>query len=146
MNSLDLQKQQRDIDGTTYEVTPLPTSIGLKALVRLLHIMSPVLAAAAKDGSNQDKVGGMLAALPTALSEGDLEYFTSIFGAQSKYQDGPNWIPLLKQNQELHFAGKYGELFRWLVFCVEVNYKNFFVGITSGGGGVDGLLSTLTAA
>lgn len=61
------------------------------------------------------------------LEENDLEYLTSVLGMTTEVElpDGKR-LPLTKERQELHWAGNYGEMFRWLGFALEVNYSGFF--------------------
>ena len=132
---LEERRQERDIEGVIYEVTPLPFGIGRKMLMRLVKIAGPVLgAAASKDGSKT------IAAIADAMSDDDVAAFADAFGKSSKYKDGDKWVPLVEQNRELHFAGRYLEFLRWLMFCAEVNYAPFFNGLMKGNaGGVSAL-------
>lgn len=139
---LEERQQTREIDGVVYRVTPLPFGTGRPALMRLLKVMAPVLSAALAEPTNAN--AALLAALPTALSDDDLAWFARIFGDASQYQDGSRWVPLIQQNQELHFAARYEAFFRWLLFCVEVNFGGFFGGIKTASDVVD--LVTLATA
>ena len=134
---LDEMAQSKEIDGLMYTVTPLPFGIGQKVLMRLIRVVSPLLAASADGGA------AVFAALPSVLKDEDIEFFGDKFGAASSVAiDGKN-MPMLKQNQELHFAGKYLAFMQWLMFSIEVNYKSFFVGLTNGGAGVADLVTAM---
>jgi hypothetical protein len=133
---VELQKQTKEIDGVTYEVTPLPFGVGQKALMRFLRIAAPLLAAATEESKNQMALGAaVMKAIPAVISEADLDYFSEQFGNYSRYAHDGKMVPLVKVNQETHFAGKYYEFFQWLVFCLEVNFSGFFAGIMRGGSG-----------
>ena len=72
-------------------------------------------------------VSKVLTELGSRLTEEDLEYFASVFGATTQVEREPGkLLPLTLQDQEIHFAGRFGEMFRWLGFCLEVNYSDFF--------------------
>lgn len=129
---LEERRQEKEIDGTLYEVTPLPFGIGQKALVRAIHVLSPLFGAALKDGGEGTaKYAAIFDVLPRCLTEDDVSYFSKVFGGQSKYQDGERWVPLIAQNQELHFAAKYPTFFKWLFFNFEVNFAGFIDGTMS---------------
>lgn len=129
---LEDKAKEKEIDGVTYSSWPVPTSTGIPALKRTIDIISPLMV-----GYGEGKEMGLFAALPTALSDKDIEYYQKTFGNASKYRDGQNWVPLVYQNQDLHFAGRYMALLQWIVFNMEVNFSGFFSGTMSGGGIAD---------
>ncbi len=135
---LEERTQEREINGVNYSVTPLPFGVGRKTLMRLVKIISPIAAAAFR-GDN----AGVFEALPLALTDDDVEYFAKIFGQQSRYLEDGNWKPLLPANQEMHFAGRYAEFVKWLVFSIEVNFGGFFSG--KSGEGLADLLKVIQA-
>ena len=162
---LEERTQSKTIGDFTYEVTPLPFGVGRKALMRLVKIMSPVLAgafsgqgnamsAAAATGASAKaasaaasaaSAAGAFGALPDAMTDADLEFFAKTFGDTTRFssESNPKKLVLTSDNQELHFAGRYLEFAQWLIFCIEVNYKGFFTGMGSlnGGGGIGDLFS-----
>lgn len=138
--SLSDKNQEKEIDGFTYVVTPLPFGVGRQALMRLIRVVSPVFSAALGGGKVE---AAIFNALPLALSDDDVVYFAKVFGDASRYKDGEKLVPLVSQNQELHFAARYKAFLQWLIFCVEVNYKDFFVSSMSGSGVAD-FMATLT--
>lgn len=125
------QAQEREIDGFTYRVNPLPFGAGRKVLMRVLRVLGPVIVAAADGGSQAQQGAAVLATLPQALSDADLDHFAKTFGDASFYRgggSGVDWVPLVEQNQEQHFAGRYAAFTAWLLLCLEVNYAGFFTG------------------
>src|SRR6266850_8262074 len=117
---LEERKQSRAIEGVTYEVTPLPFGVGQKALMRTIKVVSPILAAAFRAGvDTKDPTfyAGLFEALPSALTDEDLTWFAKVFGDASVYLENGKNVPLVPSNQELHFAGRYMEFFKWLIFC-----------------------------
>src|SRR5581483_3163331 len=123
----------REIEGVTYTVTPVTFSIGRPAIMRLLKIVTPVVGAFYREGTQQEGIAAILETLPGVLCDADVIYFAETFGPHSTYADGDKQVPLVPKNQEQHFDGKFLEYFRWLIFCIEVNCAGFFGGGTSGG-------------
>src|SRR5262245_27205547 len=110
---LEEKRQTREIDGVTYAVTPLPFGVGQKALIRTLKVLSPIMAAALKDRANGATGAAIFETLPGALTEEDVAWFAKVFGDASQFQLEGKWIPLLVDQQELHFAGRYLAFFKW---------------------------------
>lgn len=112
------------LESTEYRVTQFGALEGRKVLLRLIKSIGPVLmpAAGAKD---------LAAALPgigtalEALKEEDIEYLCDVFARHTEVRVNGKW-PQLSDIFDLHFGGKYLEMFLWLKFCVEVNFSDFF--------------------
>jgi hypothetical protein len=129
---LEEKAQTEEIDGVVYQVTPVPFGVGKVALLRLIRIISPILAAAAKGESNA-RAGAIFEVLPGALSDKDVEYFEKLFGPYSEYQDpSGDYKKLVDAARELHFAGRYLAFLKWLIFCMRCNFGDFFAGIVDG--------------
>ncbi len=139
-----LEKKQKQIGDTTYEVTQMPSTPARKLLARLIKVGGPALAALA-DGYNGKiadvggkTIGEAITAFATSLTEDDLEYVVkqSIGGGLVAYcTDGTKWPVLTGEVAELHFAGKTHELLRLVGFVLEVNFSGFF-----GDSGIAGVL------
>jgi hypothetical protein len=134
---LEEKAQTREIDGRAFRAWPLPFGLGLTALVRLSGIVSPVLSSMFKGATESERMAGLFDALPAALSVDDVQYFARLFGDASHVKDGDNWVPLVEKNQAERFEGQYMAFFKWLTFCMEVNFSGFFDGVMKGGAGVD---------
>ena len=131
------EAKKKEIDDFVYEVTPLPFGIGHKALLRFLKIAAPVMASVMeKRGTTELAAAAAIRMIPAILSEDDITHFSSVFGKYTRYQSGDKWVPLVAENQELHFAGRYSAFFGWLAFCVEVNFSSFFGDLIKQAGGV----------
>lgn len=129
---LEERRQTKLIDGVTYESQPLPTGLGIKVFNRVIKVIGPTFGAVTKETSQMAMLGALLEALPMALSDEDVDYLRQTFGTASWYQNGGNSVPLVMQNQEQHFAGRYPALLGWLVFNIEVNFSGFLDGTKSG--------------
>lgn len=133
-----LEIRSKAIGNHTYRVRQLGAGEGRKALIRLVKILGPVFAplleGSGKVGAGwsfletkASDVGRAFEVLAERLSDQDLDYFCATFGVctELEWPDG-RAKPLTLQEQELHFAGDYLAMFKWLAFCLEVNYSGFF--------------------
>lgn len=131
MVGLDEQQQQREIDGVTYRVFPLPFGKGKRVAQRLLRVMAPIFAAAGVARSQLEQGANVLASIPAALNEADLDFLEDTFADASHFLEPAtgNWIGLgNKTTRDLHFAARYDRFLAWLVFSLEVNFSSLFRG------------------
>jgi len=148
---IDEREEEREIGGVAYKSKPVMFSEGLKALLRLTKILTPILAATVRE-TGLARIAGAAESLGLALTDADVEYFRNLFGTASWYREdseqGSKWVPLLRNgkadNQEMHFKGRYLEFLRWLIFNIEVNFGGFFDGTPSGAIDLEGLIATVT--
>ena len=143
--------EKRKIGRFEYEVTQLGSEKGTEMLTRVLQLASPVFAKllSGRKGemTTSEALGSMSAsALAETLQEvgsrlkyEDVSDFCEVFGPTSKVTLGvdkktgkPRSVFLDERVRDDHFAGEYLEMMKWLGFCLEVNYRNFFKGIVSG--------------
>lgn len=115
------RQQRREIDGVIYVVNPLPFGIGNTALIRFTRLIGGALASISGDAKGVASVGAMV----NSLSEKDVDYFRDVFGNACWYVDQEKDVPLVKQNQDKHFDGRYSAFYEWLAFNVEVNFGSF---------------------
>jgi hypothetical protein len=139
---------EREIGGVNYQTRALPFSEGKKILKRLTDILSPIMSAVVRGGSKLESAAAALDALPAAFTDADIDRFGKTFGNVSSYWDGDKWVPLLDNgkinNQERHFAKRYLEFFKWLIFNIEVNFGDFFNGVVKDSSGLTTLMQTVT--
>lgn len=137
--------QEREIGGVVYKTHPLPFEEGIKALLRFIRVLSPVLSAAFSQASKSDAVAGVFAALPTVLTDDDVKWFAEKFGQAAWYKGDSEdqWVPLVTKNRPEHFELRYLEYFQWIGFCAEVNFAPFFSGIMNATDGAETLLKKL---
>jgi hypothetical protein len=65
------------------------------------------------------------------LSVEDTEFLIGVFRDKTMIHKGDDRWVSLSSEYELHFAGDYGGLMRWLLECLKVNYENFLPGSLS---------------
>ncbi len=148
-----LKTEERLIGRYVYRVSQLGFTAGRQMLVRLTKALGPVLArmlegaslATGKlsvSGMSTASVAGALYELAERLTEADLEYACAVFGMQTVVVIDGRTPQLDKAFQELHFAGAYDEMIKWLGFCLEVNYSGF----TSALGGLSAVVPPVAIA
>jgi len=126
-----LETKSRVIGRYEYKVTQLGFKKGNATWVRLLKVLGPALGKLLETGANLKSMNvaalsGPLAELAMTLTEEDLNYFCEVFGEATVVEVSADKKPILVPKvQETHFAGQYGEMLKWLAFCVEVNYSDF---------------------
>jgi hypothetical protein len=139
-----LEKLDKEIGGRRYYVTQLGAKKGRQALARLVKVLGPVMAHVVSDAKpgaamrsiSGDALKGALLELSERISEADLTYFCETFGEYTEVElEGGKRPRLTMEMQDLHFAGKYGEMLQWLAFAAEVNFADFFGALGVGGGG-----------
>ena len=130
-----LESSTRKIGDTAYRVTQLQAVKGRKLLVKLLKALGP--AAEAITDAQSGNVGALLAKLTENLDETLVDELCDVFAASTEYElASGKWVGLGEAGIfGLHFAGKYGEMAKWLAFAVEVNYGSFLGDLLKGGPG-----------
>lgn len=134
-----LKTETRRIGPALYYVRQLGALEGQGVLVRLFKILGaalPELVQAKAGGEAGSLSTAALATLASKIEEEDLDYFVRKFAPCTNVHvtegalktAGP--APLDDTRRDALFAGAYGDMFRWLKFCLEVNFGNFSVGLT----------------
>lgn len=123
------QKSTR-IGAYSYKVTQLDAVTGRRAFTRLFKIAGPAMAQL-ENGMNEKALGGALTELVTRLESADIDYFCDTFAEVTEVSGGKytKASPQLNEVFSVHFASSYLEMFQWLVFCMQVNFSSFFVGV-----------------
>jgi len=130
----------RTIGEHTYEVRHLPATPAYLMFLDLSKMIAPSMAAGVASITSS---GSVLQALESELDgdflmcaiEGLVDRLDSA-QVQSVVQQLAQHTalvvgdrkPELSQQFELHFAGRLGEMFRWLAFAMEVNFGDFLHG------------------
>lgn len=126
----------RQIDGYTFELSPLPAWSALELSASIMKVGAPLIAAAAASGKNAalEQLGPALTQALTALPPPELV-------ALSKRLLAPCVVTLpsgqraeLLRIMDLEFQGKTLTVFKVLGFALEVNYRDFFDGLQKLGG------------
>ena len=152
-----LRSEQKNIDGTTYEVTVLPAKASQRLMVRLFRIAGPALVPVlekavksavgkvpkSKEGQDEEAIGkavlevllatdldlkGAVEHLAANASEDDIEYITDTLARSTKINSGGSEWPSLFDVMEIKFAGNWLTWMKWLGFALKVNYMVFSKG------------------
>ncbi len=113
---MPLETKTKSISGVDYSVTTLGATEGRKVYVQLMKALAPGL----KAGHAEDFLSNVL----TELDEDVVAAMSDRFARTTTVQIGDR-APYLKDIFDLHFAGKYGDMTKWLLFCLEVNFGDF---------------------
>lgn len=114
-----IASEEKVIGEYTYTVTRLDAVTGIDVLAKLVNVVGPAF----KDDE--------FAAFCKGLSGADLKYFVAKFAAGTTVSGGDiqaDKTPSLSDIWPVHFAGEYGRMTEWLVFCLRLNFASFFAG------------------
>ena len=122
MSGMLAQSVTKQIGPCQYEVLPLPASVSLRALTRVLKMAAPAFADVS---SLRDAAGAFGAALSVGLAELDEDVILYLTGEFSKvthvlHADGRKVA--MGATFDEHFRGRLPDLFAWLRFAAEVTY------------------------
>lgn len=133
-----LETKEREIEGTSYRVTPLGAKAGQKLLHRLFKVLGPTLADLVAEAATNPKTGAPdiglsnvaagVKTLASVLSESDFEHVVETMTRSTQVcvdRASDAWRPLAS-DFEIRFAAKYDQLLRLVAFFLEVNYSGFF--------------------
>lgn len=132
-----IKTSEHRIGNHTYRITQLPVSKGRPLLVRLTRVLGPVVAELLRDGEKLSEAGagavaGAIRELATRLTDEDLSYVCDALAEHTEVSMGDGKWVRLSGVFELHFAGAYDEMLKWIGAGIEANYRSFFSGLTSG--------------
>ncbi len=129
-----LKVESKDIGGHTYKVRQLVATKGRLVLLTLARIAGPAAATAATAKDKDAVVGQVIQTVLTSLTADDFSSLCNTFAESTDVlieDEKGRREPKLSNIFDLHFAGRYEVMLAWLVFCVEVNFSSFLVGLRS---------------
>lgn len=121
-----LETKTKEIGACSYSVQQLGALKGHQVLMRLLKCIGPALEGLEGKKLSEEVLAGMLAKVVSELDEGAVDYFCDAFAGSTTVLMPDGKAPFLNHVFDVHFAGKYLDLAKWLVFCMEVNFGDFF--------------------
>lgn len=125
-----MKQEEKRIGDYTYRVTQLDAIEGSRVFVRFTKTFGPALSSLNTDDF-ESTVGSLIAGFTSRLEEKDFEHYCRLFAKLTEVEGGDledGASPQLSDIFAVHFAGRYLELVRWLIFCFEVNFRGFFDG------------------
>ncbi len=122
--------ESREIGGKTFTVKKLSFGKGQPLLVKLLAAAGPVLAKATGDRTQA------MALLGSSLSNELIDECANTLGAVSSVKIDSVEFPSLEKSgiRDSVFDGDYLSFFEWLAFALEVQYRDFFLGLLARAG------------
>jgi hypothetical protein len=127
-----IKTESRQIGNSIYEVRMLGASKGREVITYLIKNAGPVVGALVEEANLSRKtidtkdLSRALQELGGRLGKDDLTMLCRTFGECTQVgTDQGGMIPLTLDKQELHFAGEYMEMMKWLGFCLELNFSDF---------------------
>ena len=126
--------EERDIDGHRYICQQLPARKAFVLLADVGKVIGPALASAIEDGTEGlasliDKDAGLGGIASALFGNLDTDLVMSIIDrlcdATDLVTDGKK-KRLTPSLIDLHFQGRMMSMFKWLKFCLEVQYRDFF--------------------
>lgn len=137
---MSLEFRDKVIGEHTYRTKQLGAVAARKLLMRLVKVLGPAFSAFLRNNASLDSkklldmkldvIAQAVEEFSNIATDEDLEYVCAVFGAVStvEFSDGRS-IHLDKQGQDTHFSGRLFEMLKWLGFCLEANFSDFFVGM-----------------
>lgn len=124
-----LRSETKEIEGSVYHVRVLGATEGRKMLVRLMRVLGPALGEFLVNRKGEtlsdSDVLPAIAILGQRLTEEDLEYVVAKFAEATEIEKEGRRV-ILSKIQELHFAGNYVAMFKWIWFCLQTNFSAAF--------------------
>lgn len=118
--------QDREIGGAVWTVTQFPASEGLAILTRLMKLTGPALGAVTRgSGAGAIEVGTFVARIVEQLDEVETVSLIKRLLKDTR-KDGREILPVF----DIEFMGNYYTLMQVLGFVLEVNYGDFFAGVS----------------
>jgi Phage tail assembly chaperone protein, TAC len=144
-----IKTEEKEIDGTKFQVAGLDLRTERTVLVRLARLVGPALAELAKAGGNTKAVDLAPAALRVlfeGLNDDEVDYLVEVFRPVTKVgmvtgkeeKQKVSWMPCI----DSAFRNGASSQLKWLWFCLEHQFAGF---LGSSSGGLDSLLGMLRA-
>ncbi len=108
----------KTIGGVDYEVMCLGARSGQESFLALMK-------AAVTGWQGSDTVADLIMSMVIGLPDAQFVSMADKFASRTTVSLPNGNKPCLKDIYDLHFAGKYGDLTQWFMFCIEVNFGNF---------------------
>ena len=138
-----LEVKEKTIDGHDFKYHPLMATPARELLDKLIRMFGPSIAAAVEGldsaeidvnmnvtsilGSAMGSVGGSVRELSEALQPAFHHKLVEDLGSHTQWRNEEgNYVPLKKELREVLFATNLLTEFKWLAFCLEVQFSDFF--------------------
>ena len=113
-----VETKEHVIGEYAYQIQMLGAALGKKVFMRLVRVVAPAVEAES------------VAKFAELLTDEQLDFLCDTFAKVTQFSpvDDPSkqFALSTKGLFDSHFAGKYGEMMKWLWACIETNYESFF--------------------
>lgn len=111
------------------------TGLGAKKALKVLHILSKVSAPVVGGAGVDSDIGEALGKALDRLTEDDLDTVIETMAKETMVVDRPDSGGVALNLSDIfddHFAGKrLGDMLKWLVECLKLNFSDFLGGLAS---------------
>ena len=132
-----MRTTEKTIDGFTYRVRMLPAGEGFKLAAELTKRLLPAGGELASSGIATSDAPALASTFRAIAERIDPDWMLStakLFAKHTEVELPDGKVPQLKDVFDDHFAGEYGRMVDWLVFCLEANFADLlkkFKGVAS---------------
>ena len=125
-----------ELDGMQYKSTQYGATKGIKLLTKLSKLFAKPIAVLSVGGGldaklTPDLIGSALDGVLTELNEDEFDLLIKRVLETTQTQNNDTWVPITGNYFDVHFAGKYGHMFKLLKEVLGFQYNDFLSGITS---------------
>jgi hypothetical protein len=138
-----IEVKEKTIDGHDFKFHPMMATPARELLDKLIRMFGPSIAAAVEGldsaevdtnmeitsilGSAMGSIGGSLREIAAAMQPAFHHKLVEELGSHTQWrnEDG-NYVPLRKDLREVLFATNLLTEFKWIAFCLEVQFSDFF--------------------
>jgi len=126
------EPEREDIDGMTYQVSPLPAKQALKLARKITAIVGkPLAQALGESAKDRALLMSRLAEVGERISDDDLMSVCNQLAEQTLIGNGDEMAQLHKCF-DVHFAGRLDLMFQWLAFALKINFGPLVKSLGSG--------------
>lgn len=118
---MPIETVKTTIESDSYQITKLGAIQGRGVLLRLVKALGPSFAEAAKGA----ELPTLIASAIEGIKESDFEFICDLLAQHTRIVRGEK-APLLSDQFDAHFSGRYGAMIAWLIEALRVNFENFF--------------------
>ena len=122
------ESRQHTIGDYTYTIQQLGAKEGRIVLARVLRVIAGAAGAAQSSDDALEAAGAGIAKLVEGLSDAELTFLCDTF-ARATMVGRAGTMDAIRLSDGVtfdeHFAGRYGEMLRWLWASLETNYASF---------------------
>jgi hypothetical protein len=121
-----LKTKRVTVDGEEYELTQLGAVEGRRLWLRLLRVITgPIKELAASPALDERSFTLAVALVVEHLDDETAEALYAAFSKTARVRQGERWPTLEGAIFDIHFAGRYLSMTKWLAECVLFNFADF---------------------